>query len=207
MISKILKIGILLSLPFYFACSAVVKDASIHIYRDPTFSQGYVTSIAILPIESDSLKTHEIQRIERKIFKAINEKNPRLNILSAAEVGRILSKRDLYKDWDQFIENYLMYGRPDARMLSRIASSLKVKAIVHTGIEDIYRQDGQYRVRTAIARVHVKLSIFDLISGRLIWEGSSEGIEENELTFEVAPPLNGAVNIALETILANFPRF
>jgi hypothetical protein len=129
-----------------------------------------------------------------------------LKILITEETGRILNESKLYSDWENFYQSYMTYGHPEPVRLQKILETLKADAILYCRLVRKDQKDGEYRTRTAVTRAEVKFGLFDIHSGKLIWEAISEGFEENELTFEQAPPLYEAVDLAVTKILTNLPR-
>ena len=198
---------LLLPLFLFISCSAYKQKATISTYVDPTFRQGQIQSLAIFSIDNDSLTPGDIQNLNKQVYEGIEKKNPYLGLIHPGKVNRILKKSALEYNWQLFYIDYYRLGRPDARILADLGRALGAMAIQHIQIGDIVQQDGVYNEKTAITSVSVRFSIFDTNRGRLIWEGFSEGMKENELTYEKAPPLIEATEIALEKILVNYPAF
>ena len=72
-------------------------------------------------------------------------------------------------------------------------------------IKDIYTKDGQFNVNTAVTVVTVKYRIFDLNRGKLLWEASSDGLIELEITYKKAPPIMDAIEPAIDVIVEWLP--
>ena len=198
--------SILLPVILIISCSAIVKEVTIHTYSNPTYRPGRIRTLAILYFKDSQLDAYDTSRLNRKINAAFEQGYPELKIMTTNETSRVLNKHELYSDWDDFYQNYMTYGHPDPEQIGRISSTLKADAILHCALLNVNQRDGQYRTRTAVTIADVKFELFDLPTGKLIWEASSQGFEENELTFEQAPPVYEAVDLAITKILANLPR-
>lgn len=188
------------------ACSFTSQQATINLYVDPTFMSGQIKKLAILPIKDTNLPGYKAKNLNRDLIKEFQSKNPNIELMLTAKSSRELNKHQLTDDWDKFLDKYVLYGRPDTDLLSFIGSKLGVDAIMQGETTESSQQDGQYRVQTAITRITVKYRIFDIRRGKLLWEGSSEGFTERELTFEDAPPVAEAAKLAFDKIIENLPR-
>ncbi len=91
---------------FFISCA--VKTATINTYVDPNFQSGKIRKIAVFPIRNTRVAPSESQQINRKISMALNQKNPRLEIMSSAEAINTLNENDLADDWAIFLDNYVL---------------------------------------------------------------------------------------------------
>lgn len=193
-------------LVLFCACSTVKEQATISTYIDPTVRQGQIKSLAIFSLENDSLSRGDIQNLNRRIYERVKRRNPYIALLHPDKTARILRKQNMDSNWQAFYEYYHNYGRPDANALGGLYIALKTETILHIKLRDIVQQNGKFNEKTAVSSAIVVCSIFHTQKNRLIWEGISEGIKENELTFEKAPPLIDAIEVAIDKIMVNFPE-
>jgi hypothetical protein len=194
-----------LSIVVFFNLSCIVKKATINSYVDPTYSIGIIQKIAIFPIICTQIESYEAENVNRKILEGIQYKNPFIEIINPNTAKNLINHYQLDDDWNTFREKYIKYGRPDFKILALIKSKLKIDAIMQGEIIDVKQQDGHLQINTAKTVVTLKYSIIGLNRGKLIWEASSNGLTENEVTSEKAPPIMDSLDLAVDIIIDWLP--
>jgi hypothetical protein len=181
------------------------RKATLDMYVDPNYGAGQIGSMAVFPIKNANFAPSEARQINRKISTWINQKNPEIRILGAAEAIEILNENDMADEWATFLDNYASSGIPNVNSLRRLGEILDVDAIVQGEVLNIFQQDGRYGSNKGTTRVTVRFSMLDTDKGKVLWEASSDGISGTATTVESAPPIIDAVNLALDKILENMP--
>ncbi len=187
--------------------NCAVQKATINTFTDPGYGGGIIKKIAVFPAKNTRLAPSEAQQINRKISQAIKLKNPKVEIMSSAEVNRLLNDNNLADDWAVFIDNYVTSGVPDRTILIDIGNALGIDAILQGEIVNIFQQDGEfgYGGNRGKTRVTVRFSMLGTKDGKLLWEATSDGIKGTATKLESAPPIIDAVNLAVDKILGTLP--
>jgi hypothetical protein len=107
-------------------CSCALQTATINQFVDPAYGPGTVNKLAVFPIRNQRLAPSEAQQVNRKISTAINQKNPRIQIMAAPEATQLLNDNGLAESWASFLDNYISSGVPDVKKLRSIGEALGV---------------------------------------------------------------------------------
>ncbi|MDR0690443.1 MAG: hypothetical protein LBG08_09325 [Spirochaetaceae bacterium] len=183
--------------------SCATSRATIDSYIDPNFSAESVKKIAVFPLRNARLAPSEALQINREIIQAINRKNPALQIIGASEAVEILNDKGLAEQWAKFLENYVTSGIPNADILREVGTGLEVDKILQGELVNVIQRDGDFYV-WATTRVTVHYAMMDVISNKTVWDATSDGIAQTDMTFE-APPIIDAIRLAQDKILEVLP--
>jgi hypothetical protein len=180
--------------------------ATINSYVDPVFQPGDIQSIAIFPIRNTRMAPAEAQQINRTVSVFINRRNPAIGLVSSVEAVARLNEYGLASEWAVFLENYVASGIPDANVLAEIGEAVGADAIIQGEILNVFQQDGADSQK-GITRVTVRFTMLDCMSGKLVWEASSDGRRETAIAGDIvsAPPVIEAIQLAVDKVLETLP--
>ncbi len=184
------------------ACAT--SKATLSSYVDPNFNARSVESVALLPSRNPSLAPSAARQVNRRVAQGINQRSPNVSVLGPAEAAQLLNDAGLADAWATFLINYAASGIPDAEVLRSLGDALDVDVIVQGEMVDVYQVDGGSG-EMGQTRVTVRFTMLDTQEGRLVWEGTSEGIKEI-LTHREAPPVIEAIDLAVDRLLSSMPR-
>jgi hypothetical protein len=182
------------------------RRATINSYIDPSFTPGSVRSVAILPMQNARLAAMQAQTVNGRIATMLSTRNPSLEIVSDRESVARLNEAELADDWAQFLANYQTSGVPDASVIRRVGSAMRVDAVMQGELLDIEQRDGVYGGTRGQTIVTVRYMLLGTSSGNMLWEGTSQGIRQTATTLESAPDLLEAIDLAVDRIVLDLPR-
>ncbi|MFC2084806.1 hypothetical protein ACFLS9_07095 [Bacteroidota bacterium] len=188
---------------FISGCS--VSKATLSSFVDPNISNEELNSIAVFPIRNARFAPNEAKQINKKISTEIHNLNKDIQIMSSDDVINILNEYDLASSWAMFLDNYSSSGIPDKYILYEIGEVLNVDCLVQGEVVNIFQEDGEFGINNGLTTVTVMFSLISTKSGKILWEASSDGTKKTVTSFEDAPPIMEAVNLAVDKILSNLP--
>lgn len=191
------------------AAGCGTSKASINTYADPSADFTTIQSISVFPMRNTSFAPAEARVMNRRITQVIAQRNPTVEILGPAEANDRLNDHGLADDYAAFLVNYVSSGIPDRGMLGQFGAALGTDAIMQAEIVQVVQEDAQagYGGHKGYTRVTVRFSMLDCRNGRVLWEASSDGRRATAGNWGDAPPIIEAVELAVDKILDNMPRF
>jgi hypothetical protein len=191
------------------ACAT--SKATLNSYVDPSFNARSVESVAILPSRNPSLAPSESRQLTRRVVQGINERSPNVSIVGPAEAAQALNDAGLANAWATFLRDYDASGIPDGEVLRIVGEALEVDVIIQGEMLDVYQVDGgndEGGGGKGETRVTVRFTMLDTRAGRMVWEGTSDGIRETAMGGDFgtkAPPVIEAVELAVDKLISSTP--
>ena len=200
---KILFLGVVFII--FISCSAT--KSSISSYINPTYNKGEIQSIAILPIKNARFAPSEARDLNRKLIQILSTKNPNIKIVPPLKVIRIISKNNISNEWANFLNDYYTSGLLDKKTLIKISNFLKVDAIFQGNLIQVNQIDGGGFGSNTKGKSTVKMnfSIINCNKANILWEAKITGVKGNRNVVSDAPPINEAIDMAINKVKENMP--
>lgn len=187
------------------AAGCATNKGTINTFYEAGYQQGSIQALAVPAIRNARLAPSESQQIARGINRAIQSKNPHLNLISANQFGNLLNEKDLVDDYSDFIEDYVRSGISDRGFLAELESS-GIDAILLSELSNVRQEDGTFGISKGQTRVTMSFTVIESSSGDVVWSSSADGIRGTVTTVGDAPPIAEAVELAIEKIEESIPR-
>ena len=191
--------------------SCTTSKATLITYLAPNFDARSVESLALLPSRNASLASTESRQMTRLVALGISERSPNVRIVDPADAAALLNDAGLAYAWTTFLLDYDASGILDAEFLRSVGDALDVDVVMQGEMVSVDQLDG-HRVpgesgggTEGLTRVTVRFTMLDTRAGRLLWEGTSHGIRKTTLSDVGAPPVMGAVELAVDTLISSMP--
>ena len=185
--------------------SCAQQSAKVNSFTDPTFAGGQIKTLAIFPITNSSVAPSEAMRINQTVGPYIAGKNPSVHFISPTEAIDKINEAGLAQKWADFKSAYASSGIPDATTLRAIGAAIGTDGILQGAILKAISQDGMFGVRKGGVEVAIQFTIFDVRSGKVVWQASSDGTSVTATTLEAAPPLSEAIESATHKLAESMP--
>ena len=191
----------------FSGCST--NKATVNSFVEPTYRTGQINTIAMFPIRNAQLAPSEARAVNKKIIKAMNSKNPNLNIIAPSKVIRIINESNLASEWANFIDDYYTSGIADKTTLLKFSKLLNCDAIFQGQLLKVSQRDGS-RTVPAVTRVSVEFTIIENRTAKVIWNVTSDGIRAESAKFGqftiIAPAIQEAIDLSIVKVSNNIPN-
>lgn len=188
-----------------FVSGCATNKGSINSHYEASYQEGTIELLAVPSIRNARLAPSESRQVARGINKAIAEKNPHIELLSANRFANLLNDRNLVDNYSDFIEDYVNSGISDVQFLRQLAEE-GIDAILLSELSNVRQRDGSYGTNKGNTRVTMGMTIIETASGDVVWTASADGIRTNVTTIGSAPPIAEAVELAIEKVQDSVPR-
>lgn len=200
------RIFILTSLLIVFIVAACSPTKStIKEYTAPEFKLEAIRTVGLIKHNAEYLTENEIVAADEKLFKEIQKRFKDIKFYDAVSVSNKLKVYNMENVWEGFWKNYMSTGSVDETLLFDMAEVLKVNAVLHGEVMEVNKIYGEHRKTIGQTSAKIKYALFSLKSGKLLWEATVTGIQENAHSDQPVPKAIEAVNIAITDVINNLP--
>lgn len=186
-----------------FACSS--SNSSIKEFTAPEFKLMTIRTVALIKLDAEYLSEKEIAAADEKFFKEIQTRFKDIKFYDAVSVSNTLKEKNMENVWNEFWDNYISTGNADETLLFDLAEVLKVNAVLHGEVIEVNKIYGEHRKTIGQTSAKIKYALFSLKSGKLLWEATITGTQENAHSDQPVPKAIEAVNIAITDVINNIP--
>ena len=195
---------LLFTLLVSYSCSTT-KSSVEEKYISPDLNKEVVRTIAVSEIFGEYLFGDEKERALNKFIARIKDRYQNI-AFSKTEEYFDSSNKDSYKNiLSNFWNNYLKKDVIDEVGLFDLSEIVKTNAILQTEVIDVNKTFGEHRKTIAATKVKLRMALFSLKSGKLLWETTVYGTQENAHSDQLVPKTIEAVNVALTEVADELP--
>lgn len=195
------KILFLLIIQMSFSCT----PTKFHIkeFTSPEFKKEVIRTVAVFDVKGDELSKFDKRQITDMFFSKI--KYNEVALFDYSDFYNEENNESYLSSWDIFWNNYLNSKEVDAVTLFEISEKIKTNAVLQIAVVDVEKIFGQHRKTIGQTTANLKLALFSLKSGKLLWEADVTGTQANVHSDQVIPKLIEAVNVAIINIADKLP--
>lgn len=197
------KFVVVTSLIFIAGCAT--NKGMINTSISPSYQKGSIEVLAVPRMINNAAAPSVTSQVTRDLTQAIKKKNPSIKIVSARKFNNILNNNNLVKNYSNFIEDYNTTGIADSDFSKKVAKH-GIDGILISNLSRASQVDGQYGRNRGRTRVTISLALVNTHSDNIVWSASADGIKGTVTTFGSAPPINGAVKLAVDKVKQNIPN-
>jgi hypothetical protein len=165
-----------------FTQTQVLVDES---FRDTTFLLDGTKIGFITPSSGNELEDHWV--LLDLLAKALKEERKETEVLSPAQSLSLLNQAGMAREYNEAIKDFQITGVLDQQILIRIHEVMGVKYLFYLSLNS-FRQYPSTRLSTLGLRLidsqtgtlRLFVRIFEAGQGKIVWEGSAEGIITRE---------------------------
>ena len=187
----------------FYSCSPTAS--SVKDYTTPEFQKEITRTVTLLDIISDELNFEEKEQIKEKLLYEIKL---RYKNVAFYEPGKYINEKNessFNNLWNPFWKKYLNTGVVDPVALFEVSEFIKSNAVLQAEVLDVEKIFGEHRQTIGQTTAKLKLGLFSLKSGKLLWEATVTGTQKNAHSDQTVPAAIEAVNIAVTNLIDKFP--
>lgn len=200
---KIINYHLLLVTIVFYSCNPakfIIDD-----YTSPELKKEVIRTIALPGIIGDELNPGEKKVIEQKFLSETKLKYKDVAFFESGNYLNETKEPDFKETWTVFWDKYLNANIVDAVALYDVSEIIKTNAILQIALIDVEKIFGEHRKTVGQTTVKLKLGLFSLKSGKLLWEATVSGTQANAHSDQVIPKVIEAVNVAVTNIVDKLP--
>jgi len=190
-----------------FTQTRVLVDES---FRDPDFHLKGVRIGFITPNSAHELEDHWI--LLDLLAKTLQEKRKEIEVLLPGQSMSLINQAGMAKEYNEAIKDFRISGILDQKILTKLEEVLGVQYVVHLSLNSFKQYPstrlsifGLRAINSYIATLRLFVRIFQTDQGRIVWEGSGEGIITRE-EFRARPiTFNELGQLACQMLVEKLP--
>lgn len=179
-------------------------------FRDTAFHLDGTKVGFITPRSGNELEDHWV--LLDLLAKTLQEERKETEVILPAQSLSFLNQAGMTKDYNEAIKDYQITGVLDQEILARIHEVMGVQYLIYMSLNSLnqYRSTrlstfGLRLIDSQTATLRLFLRIFHAGQGKIVWEGSAEGIITRE-DFRARPiTLNELGQVACQKLVEDLP--
>jgi hypothetical protein len=185
--------------------SCAGSGINIKVYENPNINQGFIQSIAILPINNINFTSNESMKIKNQMILAFKKKNSEIKIIGSDESVEAINKASLTDKYNNLRQSYLSAGILNIEDIKEIGISLKVNAILLGTVFNLKQIDGINFASKGQTSLTLMYSLISTIDGSTLWAARSSAFQYTGTTYDPAPQIYVVFNLAQKKIFDSLP--
>jgi hypothetical protein len=183
----------------------VTLETSTNTFLDPGFTDAKLQRLAVFPIVNTRLPLSDAQKLYGDLTQAIVLKRPSVVIINSAQAVGVLNEKGLGNEWTRFLRDRDAKGLSRPGVLKAIGRALNVDGILQGDIVSMEQKDGVFGHHQGTTRATVRYYLMEVESGKLLWEGSTDGLLTTATPVDPTLPIIEAVKLAHQKMLEILP--
>ena len=190
-----------------FLQSQILVDES---FRDTTFLLDGTKIGFITPSSGNELEDHWV--LLDVLAKTLQQERKETEVVLPAQSISFLSQAGLAREYNEAIKDFQITGVLDQKILTKIHEAMGVQYLIYLSLNSFSQYPstrlsalGLRLIDSQTATLRLFVRIIQASQGRIVWEGSAEGIVRRE-DFRARPiTLNELGQLACQKLVENLP--
>lgn len=187
----------------FSSCSPT--KSTFNNFTAPELKLEVIRTVALMKLNAEYLSGAEITSADKRFQKEIETKIKDIKFFDPETSSKTMKENNVEKVWDDFWNLYLSTGTIDETKLFDIAEVLKVNAVLQGQVVEVEKVYGEHRKTIGQTTAKMKYALFSLKSGKLLWEATVTGTQENAHSDQPVPKVLEAVDVAILNLVNELP--
>lgn len=179
--------------------------STIKVYTSPEFGKEVTRTVTIMNLISGDLDYSQKVEIKEKLLREIKQRYKNVVFYDPEKYIDGDNEVEFYNLWNKYWKKYINTGKVDAVALFDASEYIKSNAIMQAEVVDVEKVYGEHRKKVGQTTAKLKVSLFSLKSGMLLWEANVSGTQKNAHSDQLIPSAFEAVNVAVTNLVDDFP--